>query len=90
MPAEEAIRLLGECADASVHLLGVEAFRLFDDGAVQPAIQFSNISYGTVERHNGEVEFKPDLRLRSPWNVDPDAIQNTPALIAAGAAEGYS
>jgi hypothetical protein len=48
LPSDEAIRLLDDCLDSDVRFLGVEAFRLFADGGIQPAMEFSNISFGKV------------------------------------------
>jgi hypothetical protein len=61
-PAAHAVDLL-EDAKAVAVLRGVEAFRLFDDGGVQPAMEFSNVSFGTID-HGGE--FHPKLRPRTP------------------------
>jgi hypothetical protein len=90
MPAAEAIRLLEDSQSANVKLIGVEAFRLLEGGGIQPAMEFSNISYGAIEEEGGKIEFNPDLRLRTPWNSDPEALENTRILIAEGAANGYS
>ena len=90
MPATEAVRLLQDCQSVNVKLVGVEAFRLPEGGGIQPAMEFSTISYGTVLEKNGEMNFNPDLRLRTPWNSDPEALKHTQALIAEGAANGYS
>jgi len=84
------MRLLDDCANADIRFLGVEAFRLFDDGGVQPAMEFSNISYGKVEQQAGRATFTPDFGLREPWRTDPSALQNTRALVAEGAANGYA
>jgi len=89
LPTEVAIQLLHECTHVNLRLLGVEAFRLIEGGGVQPALEYSNISYGTIERTNNEVEFKPELRLRTPWNTDPEALLNTRALVEEGATHGY-
>lgn len=89
LPTELVVRLLGECANVNVRLLGVEAFRLPEDGGVQPAMEFSNVSYGTVEHNEKGVEFKPELRMRTPWNSDPQALLHTQALLEEGSRNGY-
>ena len=53
-------------------------------------MEFSNISYGKLEQQDGGTIFKPDFGLREPWRTDPSALQNTRALVAEGAANGYS
>jgi len=90
LPAAEAIHLLEDSQSVNVKLIGIEAFRLPEGGGIQPSMEFSNISYGTVAEKDGETEFNPDLRLRTPWNSDPEALENTRALIAEGVANGYS
>ena len=90
LPADQVMRLLDDCTNADVRFLGVEAFRLFDDGGVQPAMEFSNITYGKIEQQEGQATFTPDFGLREPWRTDPSALQNTRALVAEGAANGYS
>jgi hypothetical protein len=90
LPADEAIRLLQDCASTNVRFLGIEAFRVFDDGAVQPALSFSNISYGKVGEQDGKTDFTPDFGLREGWFGDPTALQRSQDLIAKGTAEGYS
>ncbi len=91
LPSEEAVRLLDDCLDSEIRFLGVEAFRLFPDGRIQPAMEFSNIRFGKVEESDGNpesVEFKRSLR--SPWRADPTAIKRTKALILEGSSNGYS
>ena len=91
LPCDEAIRLLDDCLDSEVQFLGVEAFRLFADGSIQPGMEFSNISFGKVQQIEGSlkcVEFKRGLRL--PWNTDPAAIERTKSLIREGSSNGYS
>jgi predicted DNA-binding WGR domain protein len=90
LPAADALQLIGDLADADARFLGVEAFRLFDDGGVQPAMQFSNISFGRVEQKDGAVKVKSFRRgLRDGWSNDPDALSRTKDLIQKGRASGY-
>lgn len=72
------------------HFLGVEAFRLFADGGVQPAMEFSNISFGRVPMKPGDPEFQFKRGLREPWNADVNALERSKTLIMKGAASGYS
>jgi hypothetical protein len=86
LPAEQAVNLLEDAKAARVQLRGVEAFRIFDDGGIQPSLEFSNTCYGTV---SPDGEFRPNLRRRQPWNTDPQLIDHTQELIRQGAANGY-
>jgi len=86
LPAAYALDLLEDAKAVAVRLLGVEAFRLFDDGGVQPSMDFSNVSFGTIDRGG---EFHPELRPREPWNTDPHLLNHTQELIREGAANGF-
>lgn len=90
LSAADAVRLLDDLADANVRFLGVEAFRFLDDGRVQPAMEFSNISFGKVELKDGQVEVTSFRRdLRDGWKGDPAAISRSKDLIQEGQASGY-
>jgi hypothetical protein len=90
LSAADAIELLDDLAKAGVTFLGVEAFRLFDDGGVQPAMEFSNISFGQTEKKDGKFQLTSFRRdLRSDWKNDPDALSRTKDLIQEGKANGY-
>ena len=90
LPVHLALTLLDEAQTCGVRLRGVEAFRLFEDGRVQPAMDFSNVSYGTVEGSGVSTEFKPNLGLRYSWRNDPDVVASTQALMREGAEAGYA
>ena len=91
IPATDAIELLEDCASADVRFLGVEAFRLFDDGGVQPAMTYSNISFGKLEEKDGKLELASFRReLRSGWRNDPEVLAHTRELIREGEANGYT
>jgi hypothetical protein len=87
--ADDALALLNDCVGSDVLFLGVEGFRLLADGRVQPAMEFSNVSFGKVPRHAGEPEFEFKRGLRQPWVADIDALEKTKALITEGSANGY-
>lgn len=90
LPASDAMELLDDLTEAHAKFLGVEAFRLFDDGGVQPAMEFSNISFGQMEETNGKLELKSFRRdLRSGWKNDPNALSRTKDLIQEGQTNGY-
>jgi len=91
LPADDAIKLIDDCSTTNVRFLGVEAFRLFENGGIQPAMEYSNISFGQVEQHDdGKLELKSFERdLRRLWKNDPKVLENTKALIREGAADGY-
>ena len=90
LPASDAVQLLDDLVCADARFLGVEAFSLFDDGGVQPAMEFSNISFGQIEEKDGEVRVKSFRRdLRDGWRNHPDAVSRTKDLIAEGQANGY-
>ena len=90
LPASDAVQLLDDLVCADARFLSVEAFRLFDDGGVQPAMEFSNISFGKIEEKDGEVRLKSFRRdLRDGWRNHPDAVSRTKDLIAEGQANGY-
>jgi hypothetical protein len=86
LPAAYAVDLLEDAKAVAVRLLGVEAFRLFDDGGVQPSMEFSNVSFGTVDRSGA---FHAELRPREPWNTDPHLVSRTQELIREGASNGF-
>ena len=86
LPAAYAVDLLEDAKAVAVRLRGVEAFRLFDDGGVQPSMEFSNVSFGTID-HGGK--FHAELRPRTPWNTDPHLVSHTQELIREGAANGF-
>ena len=90
LPAELAVALLNDSRSAHTQLRGVEAFRLFDDGGIQPSLDFSNVSYGRITGTGESTNFEPDLQLRSGWREDPDAIASTQALILEGQKAGYA
>lgn len=91
LTSDDAIRLIDDCATSQVRFLGVEAFRLFEGGGVQPAIGYSNISFGKIEEHDGKLEVTAFERtLRSPWAGDSAVYEKTKALIREGASNGYS
>lgn len=90
LTADEAIRLHDDCLNAEVRLLGVEAFRLFDDGGVLPAIEYSNVSFGNLQEQDGKAKFEFKRGLRMPWNSDAAVIEHTKALIEEGSSNGYS
>ena len=90
LPAADAVLLLDDLVDADARFLGVEAFRFLDDGGVQPAMEFSNISFGQLEQKEGEVRVKSFRRdLRDGWRNHPDALSQTKDLIQEGRAKGY-
>jgi hypothetical protein len=90
LPASEAINLLEDAKTSAVRLLGVEAFRISDDGGVQPSLEFSNVCYGTAHHDGTQFRFEPELRPRDPWNKDPELLIHTQQLIRDGAAHGYA
>ena len=91
LPAKDAICLVDDCATSDVHFLGVEAFRLFDGGAVQPAMDYSNVSFGQVEERAGKFEVVAFERsLRSPWQRDAAIYEKTKAMIREGTLNGYA
>ncbi len=91
LASDDAIHLLDDCANSEIHFLGVEAFRLFDDGGVQPAMEYSNISFGKIEEQDGKLEVTAFERsLRSPWTGDLAVYEKTKALIREGTSNGYS
>src|SRR4051794_17168426 len=90
LASADAMRLLDDSRASDVRLLGVEAFRLFDDGGVQPAMDFSNISFGKVEEQDGKLAVTSFERgLRSEWQQNTEVIESTKALILDGAANGF-
>ncbi|MEM6820165.1 MAG: hypothetical protein AAF578_15405 [Pseudomonadota bacterium] len=90
LSASDAVRLLDDLIRADARFLGVEAFRIFDDGGVQPAMEFSNISFGRIEEKDGEIRLKSFRRdLRDGWRNHPDTVSRTKDLIAEGQANGY-
>jgi hypothetical protein len=91
LASDDAIRLLDDCATSEIRFLGVEAFRLFNDGGVQPAMEYSNISFGKIEERDGKLEVTAFERsLRSPWAGDLAVYEKTKALIREGTSNGYS
>ena len=91
LASADAVNLLDDSLNSEVKFLGVEAFRVFDNGSVQPTMEFSNIRFGKVEEIGGKldvVEFKRGLQ--APWLADPQVIQRTKALILEGTSKGYS
>jgi hypothetical protein len=90
LASDDAIRLLDDCATSEISFLGVEAFRLFDDGGVQPAMDYSNISFGKIEECGGKLEVTAFERtLRSPYAGDTSVYEKTKALIREGTSNGY-
>ena len=91
LPADEAICLLDDCTVSEVRLLGIEAFRLFPGGGIQPAMEFSNISFGKIEEVDEKLKCTELKRgLRTPWSTaDPALIERTKALIRQGLESGY-
>lgn len=88
--ADDALALLDDCKKADVKFLGVEAFRMFGEGGVQPAMKYSNISFG-------EVIMKPDgpevVHLKRgpciPWDREIDFLELSKQLIRDGARNGF-
>jgi hypothetical protein len=90
LASSDAVRLLDDSRASDVRLLGVEAFRLFDDGGVQPALDYSNISFGNLEEQDGKLAVTSFKRgLRSNWQHDADIIESTKGLILEGTVNGY-
>jgi len=88
--ADEAISLLDDCSASEVRLLGIEAFRLFPGGGIQPAMEFSNISFGTIEEVDGNLKCTElERALGSAWSTDSALIESTKALIRQGSESGY-
>ncbi|MBF8291688.1 MAG: hypothetical protein HW392_515 [Steroidobacteraceae bacterium] len=91
LTAEDAICLVGDCANANIRFLGVEAYRIHDNDVVQPALEYSNIRFGRTEKHGDTIKLTEFKRaLRSEWTDDVDVFKHTEELIRAGAADGYS
>jgi len=91
LKSEDAIQLLDDCAKVKVRFLGVEAFRLFENEGVQPSMDYSNISFGKIEEHDGKLEVTSFQReINSAWNGNSAIFENTKKLIQEGAANGYS
>ena len=89
LPWEIATNLLKDCLKCDIRFLGVEAFRIFEEGGIQPSMEFSNVCFGTAAESNGKLEFTPETRLQTPWNIDPGALEKTLDLITEGAKNGY-
>ena len=91
LASDDALCLIDDCALSRVRFCGVEAFRLFDGGGVQPAMEYSNIGFGKVEERDGKLEVTAFERtLRSPWAGDSAVYEKTKALIREGTSNGYS
>ena len=92
LPADDAVQLVRSCASLDdVQLLGVEAYRILDDGRVQPAIEFSNLSFGQMEDDDGRLKLKIYERaLRTQWKNLPNLFDATVRLIDDGKANGYA
>ena len=89
--AEDAISLLDDSKAVGLKLLGVEAFRLFPDGGIQPSIEFSNISFGKVEEKNdGPVFTGFKRKLRKSWSDSGNAFDESKDLIRRGLANGFA
>lgn len=85
-----ASRLVRKCFEAGLPFLGIEAFRLSDDGGVQPALEFSNISFGRVEENNNQLQLVSFERsLRQGWAHRTSLRDDTLRLIDEGTNEGY-
>ena len=89
LSSEYALQLLDDCEASDARFLGVEAFRLFDNGGIQPAMSYSNVSFGTAQDVEGELHVELGRRLHSAWIERSDAIKATKALIEKGTADGY-
>lgn len=88
---DDAIRLLDDCALSRVRLVGVEAFRLFDGGGVQPGMEYSNISFGRVEERDRKLEVRAFGRALHSPRVDTTSVyERTKALIREGTLNGFS
>jgi len=88
LSTEHALSLLDDCSASPVRFLGVEAFRVYDDGGVQPAMEFSNISFGTLPPPGTEETFEFKRGPRPGWKGNIDALLETKELIQRGALEG--
>jgi hypothetical protein len=91
LKSEDAIQLLDDCAKVEVRFLGVEAFRLFENGSVQPSMDYSNISFGKIEENDGKLEVTSfERELHSVWKSNSAIFENTKQLIQEGTVNGYS
>lgn len=88
--APTARRLVSKCFEFGLPFLGIEAFRLFENGGVQPSMEFSNISFGRVEERAGQLQVTSfERQLRSEWAARNSVCADTLRLIEQGAAAGY-
>lgn len=90
LPAAEAIRLLKESAFCDVKLLGVESFRIFDDGGpndggIQPSTEYSNLCWGIFK----DNEFQWDMGLQTHFKDSEDPLGDTIELINKGSKAGF-
>jgi hypothetical protein len=90
LPVDDAIDLINDCEQNGLDLAGVEAFKLFDGGGIQPSMEFSNISFGKTEIVDGKIHLAEFKRtLRSGWEQKRNLFEETRILMKAGAQDGY-
>jgi hypothetical protein len=88
--ANDALGMLDECFESGLPFLGVEAFRLFDDGGIQPSMEFSNVSFGKIESRDGVLQVTSfERKLQSAWEEAKSIRDATKDLIRQGALSGY-
>jgi hypothetical protein len=73
--AEVAILILQDCFESRLPFGGFEAFRLFEDGKVQPGMEYSNTYYWWHQKVSDYLEL--------------DTLHDAIALIRMGAANGF-
>jgi hypothetical protein len=87
--AAVAVQIVRRSFEEHLRFLGVEAFRIWDDGRVQPGLEFSNVSFGYVAERDGKLQIESFGRQPRSDQKAETACEDTLQLIAEGAKSGY-
>lgn len=90
LPVSAVLELLDDLATANARFLGVEAFRVFDEGGVQPGMEFSNTSFGQIDEIDGKLQVTSLRRdLMPEWKNEPDVLSRSKEMVLKGQADEY-